>query len=316
LFYSWKFAKKSQLILYAGGSILLQLPANLVSKLRHKPIVFDYLDIEVEKIPKCVYKKMLRSITGIFAISHYLDDMARSYGCKNVVYVPAVVDPYLFQTNILARDRLRSEWGFTGSHIVIGYAGALSYTEGISVLLHSFKNVSIQHPEIRLRILGTKQVSGQGDELFLVIKELDLEDKLSFVPPVMHNEVPGFLSACDILCAPKIDCDINRAANPIKVIEYLSMGIPTICSSVGEVSRIITHGVDGFLAIPGEVGDLEEKLEWIVRNPNQAKEIGKNGRNMVMEKYSCQAIGNVVFEFLDNITAGEFRRVMVQGHQR
>ena len=309
LVYSWKSTKTSHLILYGGGTMLLQVPANVAAKLRRKPIIFDYLDIELEKIPELAYKYLMRNITTVFAISHYLVDKAKSYGCKKVVYVPAFVDTKLFQMDTGAREKTRDNWGVRSDEIIIGYAGALAHIEGIPVLLQSFENLSKKYPKLRLFILGIKQVLGQGDEIPRLVKKLNLEGRVNFVPPVTHEEVPKFLSACDILCSPKIDCEINRAANPIKVVEYLSMGLPAVCSSIGEVSIIIKNKVNGFLANPGDVKDLAETLEWIVLNPERAREIGKNGRKMAIEKYSLEAIENIVTESLNKVTNGKFRAV-------
>ena len=294
LVYSWKSTKTSRLILCGAGTMLLQIPVIAASKLRHKPIIFDYVDIEMEKIPESIYKYFMKNITVIFAISHYLVDKAESYGCKNVVYVPAFADTNLFQRNMKGRERLRDNWGAIYDDIIIGYAGALAYTEGVPILLQAFKNLSKKYPTIRLFILGTKQVLGQGDEIFGLVTDLNLEDKVIFIPPVLHAEVPDFLSACDILCSPKIDCAVNRAANPIKVVEYLSMGIPTVCSSIGEVPLIIEDKVNGFLTNPGDAKDLEETVEWVILNPERSKEIGEKGRNIAIEKYSSKALQDTI----------------------
>jgi len=301
--YSWKSTKTSHLILCCGGTMLLQMPVIAVSKLHHKPIIFDYLDIEVEKISESIYKYFMKNITIIFGISHYLVDKAESYGCKNVVYVPAFVDTNLFQSNMKGRERLRDNWEMNHGDVIIGYAGALAYTEGVPILLQAFKNLSKKYPELRLFILGTKQVPGQGDEIPGLVKELNLEDKVTFIPPVLHAEVPNFFSACDILCSPKIDCEVNRAANPIKVVEYLSMGIPTVCSSIGEVPLIIEHNVNGFLTKPGDVKDLEKKLELIILNPERAKEIGETGRKTVIEKYSSKALQDTIGRAMSEIVS-------------
>jgi len=293
-FYSWKSSKTAQLMLYGGGTALLLLPMIVVSKLRNKPIIFDYLDIEWEKIPEFAYRYLMKNITCIFAISHYLVDKANSYGCKTVVYVPAFVDTNLFRVDITAREKMRNGWGVKNDDIIIGYAGALSHSAGIHILLQSVRNLSKQYPELSLFILGTKQIPGEGDEIPELIKELDLESRVTFIPPVTHEEVPRFLSSCDILCSPQIDCPVNRASNPIKVVEYLSMGLPTICSSIGEVPRIIEDEINGFLTKPGDVKNLENKLGEVILNPNFSKEIGKNGRNTAREKYSYEAVGDTI----------------------
>ena len=76
----------------------------------------------------------------------------------------------------------------------------------------------------------------------------------------------------------------NGTANPVKVVEYLSMDLPTVCSAVCEIIGTIEDGVDGLLVKPGDVEDLEEKLEWIIQNPERAKEVGENGRKKAIEK--------------------------------
>lgn len=299
--YSWKATKTSHLIFCGGGTILLQIPVIVVSKSYHKQIIFDHLDIEVEKIPERIYKYFMKNITVIFAISHYLVDKAKSYGCKEVVYVPAFVDTTLFKINEKARGRLRDNMGVSYDAIIIGYAGALAYTEGVPILLQALKNLSEKYSDLRLFILGRKQVVGQGDEIFGLVKKLDLEDKVTFLPPVLHTEVPDFLSTCDILCSPKIDCAVNRAANPIKVVEYLSMGIPTVCSSIGEVSRIIQDTVNGFLTEPGDIKDLETTLEWVILNQKRSRDIGENGRQNTIEKYSSKAIEDKIGRVLSEV---------------
>ena len=93
----------------------------------------------------------------------------------------------------------------------------------------------------------------------------------------------------------------DSVANPVKVPEYLSMGLPTVCSAVGGIIDTIEDGVDGLLVKPGDVKDLEEKLEWIIQNPEQAKEIGENGRKTAIEKYSYEAIENTIGQAISEI---------------
>jgi glycosyltransferase involved in cell wall biosynthesis len=93
----------------------------------------------------------------------------------------------------------------------------------------------------------------------------------------------------------------NRAAHSIKVVEYLSMGLPTVCSSVGGITYTIEDEVDGFLVKPGDVKDLEEKLEWIILNPERSKEIDEYGRKKAIEKYSFDEIENAIRQSISEI---------------
>ncbi len=61
--------------------------------------------------------------------------------------------------------------------------------------------------------------------------------------------------------------------------------------------------MDGLLVKPGDVKDLEEKLEWVISNPERAKEIGENGRKTAIEKYSYEAIENTIKNTLEALIA-------------
>ena len=301
--YAWKPVKRSEVI-FAHLSITSAVPAVILGKIYDKPVIFHYIDAESLPVHRIVYQYIFKSSSIIFAISPYLMDKAKSYGTKKVVYLPAFVDTNLFKVDLNARRAIRSDFSIKNDDLVIGYAGSFSYIEGIPFLLHAFKDLLTSYSNIRLLIVGGVKTKS-CDDIPKLVKELNLEDKVTIVPPQPHEEVPKFLSACDITCCPKIDCEENRAAHPIKVVEYLSMGLPTICSAVGGITYTIVDGVDGLLVTPGDVKNLEDKLSGIISNPDRAKKIGENGRKKALQEYSFTTIENKVRESISEIAAAK-----------
>lgn len=297
--YTLKYSRASHLILTSCGSIIFNAPVIIASKLRRKPLIYDWLDLD-EKIPEVICKYLMRQATTVLGLSYYLCEKARGYGCKNVVYAPCFVDTALFQLNPDAREKVRHSWRVNKGDIVIGYAGVLGYQEGVAVLLQAFKHLSIRYKNIRLAILGVMlPTTGEWDDVPQLTKALHLEDTVIIVPPVIHAEVPNILSACDVLCAPKLDVAVNRASIPVKVVEYLSMGLPTVTTTaVPELSRVVIDNVTGFLAEPGDVEDLETVLEGIILNPKHSQEVGRRGRTEVVKEFGIEAVGNTIAESL------------------
>ncbi|MBT9151754.1 MAG: GDP-mannose-dependent alpha-(1-6)-phosphatidylinositol monomannoside mannosyltransferase [candidate division WS2 bacterium] len=297
--HAWRPIKKCDMI-FAHMDVLSGVPAAILGRISGKPAILHYIDEEPHHFPDTIYKYIVNNADAVFAISPYLINKAKKYGCKNVVYLPAFVDTKLFSRDTIARRKIRAEWGIKDDDIVIGYAGGFSVIEGVSVLLYAFKNLTKSYPNIKMIIMGGKQ-SKNDENIPKLVKDLNVEDKVTLIPPQPHEQVPKFLSACDITCCPKIDCAINRAANPIKVVEYLSMGLPTVCSAVGGITYTIEDGVDGLLVKPGDVKDLEEKLEWVISNPERAKEIGENGRKTAIEKYSSKALQDTIRKAISDV---------------
>ena len=302
--YAWKSCKNNDVIFSDITATLSSVPAIILGKIFNKSIILDYIDMKLIKvIPDRINKYVAKNADMIFAISYYLIEFARrEYDCKNVVYVPNCIDINCFKIDLKAREKIREELGIGEDEIVIGYAGAFVYWEGVPLLLRAFKNLTKKYANLKLAIMGPLHLTkGDRDNIPKLVEDMCLENDVILIPSQPHEEVPKFLSAFDILCCPKIDCEVNRAANPVKVPEYLSMGLPTVASAVGGIIDTIEDGVDGFLVKPGDVKDLEETLEWIILNPERAKEIGENGRITAMEKYSYEAIEDTIRQSIRGI---------------
>lgn len=299
--YAWKPVNKCDIV-FADAGILSMVPAIILGRLFGKPIVLHYTDQMLHNLPECVWSYIVKQADLILAISHYLMDKTKSYNCKSIIYFPSFVDVDLFNLDLNARRKIREYLKIEENCIVIGYAGSFGYGEGIPNLLLAFRNLLNHRSNIKMVLMGRKEAKSD-DDIQALVKELNIEDSVTIVPPRPHEEVPNFLSACDITCCPKIDCEINRAANPIKVPEYLSMGLPTVCSAVGGITDTIEDGVDGLLVKPGDVKELEKKLEWVILNPEHSREIGEKGRKKAIEKHSYNSLENMIKQSIQEIMA-------------
>ncbi len=292
--YTWKSCKNCDLVFADSTNVVTSLPVVILGKMFRKPIIVDYIDLETVKLPNFIYRYIKKNADVVFAISQRLLESAKvEYGCKNVAYVPIVVDTNQFKMYRKDRERIREALGINKGETVIGYAGSFWYVEGVPILLKAFENLKNRYSSIKLAIMGKKYMSGH-DDIPKLVADMNLENEVILIPSQPHEDVPKFLSAFDILCCPKIDCEINRASNPVKIPEYLSMGLPTVCSSFDWITNIIEDGVNGFLVKAGDVKDLEEKLEWIILNPERAREIGEKGRMTAIEEYSLGTIENTI----------------------
>ncbi len=72
-----------------------------------------------------------------------------------------------------------------------------------------------------------------------------------------------------------------------KLIQYMAASIPVIASPVGMNSKIVEHGVNGFLA--STQADWEEAILTLISNPEIRKKMGIEARNMVKSQYSLQS---------------------------
>ncbi|MFC1961620.1 glycosyltransferase family 4 protein [Chloroflexota bacterium] len=301
-YYGLRYAGKSDLIFAHSPGIVYGFPALVMAKLFRKPLFIDLTDTRDPDTPGFLYRFILRHASIVFAVSHYLVDLAARAGSRRVVHAPGFINTDMFRFDAATRKKIRDELKLKDSNTVIGYAGAFSPDEGLTYLLQAVKKLSARFPQLKIVFLGGRNTPG-ADDIPQMVKELELEERVTFIPPQPYEAVPGYLSAFDIGVSPKVDKELNRAADPIRVYEYMAVGLPVVASAVGETAHAIEDGKDGFLFKPGDAEDLARVLEGIIQRPGSLQSLKPKAREKVIQGYSQEATLAKLKMHLKDLTA-------------
>lgn len=95
------------------------------------------------------------------------------------------------------------------------------------------------------------------------------------------------LQSFDIGIMPLPDNPWTRGKCGFKALQYMSVGIPALCSAVGITCEIIKDGVNGFLI--RSRGEWVSKLSRLIEDDQLRKKMGQAGRKWVEERYSLAA---------------------------
>jgi glycosyltransferase involved in cell wall biosynthesis len=108
------------------------------------------------------------------------------------------------------------------------------------------------------------------------------------------------LRVIDIGIMPLPDEPWSRGKCGLKALQYMALGIPTVCSPVGVNSDIISDSRNGFLARTED--EWVEKLTQLLRSAELRERLGAAGRRTVEESYSAQAQAPRVYDILRSVT--------------
>ncbi len=170
------------------------------------------------------------------------------------------------------------------SEPVLCYAGQLevaSYAEyTIDVLAHVrkvFANAS-------LLILGGGR---KLQSLRQTAAERNLEKNIIFTDYIPGSEIPRYLSLADIALAPFEQNDVTRAKSPLKIAEYLAMGMPIAASDVGEAHTMI--GDAGCCVPCGAVQEMADTIITILNDEDLRKSMSAAGRRIAETRYNWKS---------------------------
>ena len=71
-------------------------------------------------------------------------------------------------------------------------------------------------------------------------------------------------------------------------MEAMSLAVPVIGSNIRGTRDLLSAG-GGLLVAVGDIGGLARAMEWILDNPDKAREMGRRGR-AALDKYDLQSI--------------------------
>jgi glycosyltransferase involved in cell wall biosynthesis len=86
---------------------------------------------------------------------------------------------------------------------------------------------------------------------------------------------------------------------PLSCREAMSMEKPIVASNVGGIPEMIYDGKTGFLADEGNAVQWVDKISFLVKNENAAKEMGKAARQLIIEKFNWDVLAK---SFLTAVT--------------
>jgi glycosyltransferase involved in cell wall biosynthesis len=77
---------------------------------------------------------------------------------------------------------------------------------------------------------------------------------------------------------------------PRVILEAFSCGKPVVATAVDGSREIIKPGVNGFLSAPRDVKKMAEKVIFLLRNPQEAKRLGKAGQKSLYPEYEIKVM--------------------------
>lgn len=163
---------------------------------------------------------------------------------------------------------------------VILAVGRLSREKGFERLLDAFADIINHHSLAGLLIVGEGR---QRRDLEEQAKVLGVEDHV-LMPGYVEN-VAALMANSDVLCMPS-----HTEGLPITLLEAMSVGVPIVASSVGEIPQVMGQGQGGTVLKDLSAPALAKALCAAIANGKDGNDAVDWSRNRVVESYSVNAM--------------------------
>jgi glycosyltransferase involved in cell wall biosynthesis len=234
---------------------------------------------------------------AIFVISEVAKKiMSSEYGVNpdKIVVNPNGVNTDFFKFSPESRDIIRKKLGIE-SKFVNGFAGSFGVYHGIEYLAQAVKSTVRQLPEAIFLFIGDGELRGKVEQ---IIKDDNVQNHVIFTGMVPYEEVPKYLSACDVLHSPCINNEDSSEyfGSPTKLFEYMGMGLPIVATSVGQQTDVIQDNYNGVLINEKNPEEISNAIVNLHNNKDNAENLGKNSRRDAVQKWDWKNNVNRIIE--------------------
>jgi len=226
--------------------------------------------------------RVITKANRVTAVSGALKTAAEKIACPReeiaVVYTGCDLERFSFSE--AARAAFRERLNISLESPVLTFIGGLLRTKGLFELVDAFLFVRQEHPDLHLIIIGTGE-----DASTLVEKavEADVRDKVHFVGARPHDEIPGWLSAADVLVLPSW-----HEGLPNVVVEAMACERPVVATRVGGIPEAVEDGESGILVDKGNVEALVKAIALLLKDEGRRQSMGVIGRQIVENKFTWE----------------------------
>jgi phosphatidylinositol alpha-1,6-mannosyltransferase len=219
----------------------------------------------------------------------------RGYAERPRDVIPLGVDVNCFRPDRAARESIHRKLGWGVDHPpVVGYLGRFVPEKGLEVLQRALDQVVTPW---RALFVGTG-----ASEPSLRAWARAYGDRVRICTDVKHDQVPAYLNAMDMLCAPSQTTPAWKEQFGRMVIEAFATGRAFLGSDSGEIPYVTadTGVIIGEQDVPGWARAIAGLLE----DPARRADLGSRGLERAHTEFAWPVVARRYLEFFETILSG------------
>ncbi len=205
-----------------------------------------------------------------------------------VFYLPNGIEFSCSQDTILRNETWLNKDGQTRLRVLL-------YSRFVEHSIHDvwqvWRQVLAAEPAARLLIAGQGR-AGEETLLARMADEAGAGHSVQVLGWLPASARPGLFAAVDAAMLPVVDTPLNRAKSPMRLLDLLVAGVPVATQRVGEYGELVTDGVSGLLAPPGDPAALARCVVALLRDTSLRQRLRQAAREDVRTRFAWPALAS------------------------
>jgi glycosyltransferase involved in cell wall biosynthesis len=285
---------KDVVIAWIGGLISRWLGVRSVLDCTEWPLTHDKGNWITQVRYRLFCNHGFHFIDAVLPISNYLAEKVSAYNQRTGRRIPHLLVPIL--TDVEDADVAKGE---PGNYVL--FCSGPGYLNLMLMVLRSYNIVRQAGHQCDLVFVGLDQHRSEVEILLAEAKRQGCAEGIRIPGYVSWDELKRLYSKAAALLIPLPDDERSRSRFPTKIGEYLSSARPVITTAVGDIGRYLQDGHNAFVARPGDIRALAERIQFVLENAEIATKVGVRGRETAKESFGFRGHGRRLLNFIETL---------------
>ncbi len=298
LFEVLRFIRKYKINIIIINHVQLSIIGYIAKKLFAIEYVINVYGLEIWSGLKYKDKIGLLNSNRIIGDCNFILKYIKNNFNYNTNKLSLLYDP-VDVNRFIAKDKnikLMKKYNIPQNKFIISTIGRLERNKGHNVIIESLTKLN---NNVIYVIVGDGFMKSELDNL---INNLNLKNRVIFTGRVHENELIDFYNIADVVALLSTFEKDEGEGLPLGLIEASACETPILTGKEdGSYEAISDKYPNGFRISPRNIGEIVEKIQFYIDNPDIKKQHGKNGRRFVIEEFKYSKFRNKQANIIEKI---------------
>jgi colanic acid biosynthesis glycosyl transferase WcaI len=317
------FLPRTDVIIATSPQLLVGLSGWWLARRKRLPFVFEVRDLWPESLSavgmgnsNSPLHRTLARIAGflysradqiVVVTSAFEDHLVEHWRVprEKISVIENGVETRLFAPEPFSPEavNLRRELGAEGK-FVVSYIGTMGMAHGLETVIDAATRLQDSNPQIVFLMVG----EGAEKARIIALAQARGLSNLRFVDQQPREKIPAYICASDVCLVPLRKTELFKTVLPTKMLEFMSCGRPVILGVDGQARAILEEAKGGLAIEPEDVDALLNAILYLAGNSGIAQELGRNGRDFIVRRFSRHQTAEKYIHELDRLLGVPERR--------
>lgn len=258
-----------------------------------EPWCVDHKSFKKRIYSALIQKRILNGAAAIHALTEKEAKDIQAFGVDApIAVIPNGIDPAKFQV-LPSPSEIEKLYPELAGKKVLLFLGRIHPKKGLDILARAFGQVARGRKDLHLLIVGPDNDSYRNQVERLLESESVIECA-TFTGMLAEREKLAALSRADICAIPSYSEGMS-----IVVLEAMACGLPVVITRQCYFPEVAEAGAG--IVIEPNADQLADAINKLLDNPRLCKEMGKNGRGLVIEKFTWDKIADQMIKLYEGV---------------